>query len=238
MTRRTTIQESLPRIAADLLIAVLLLGVLAPGSVSAQETEEQEGSDHFEHAFENPERFADDWNDPARDDWQKPDRVLDAMGVESGMTVADLGTGTGYFVPHLSEAVGETGRVLAVDIEPAMLEYVAKTTEKRGLGNVDTVLAEPEDTRLASSSVDRILTVNTWHHIPNRDAYAEHLASRLKEGGSLWVVDFEKEAPMGPPKRHRLNPQGVAEELRRGGFEAHIQRLGLPHQYVVVGRPK
>lgn len=238
MTRRKTIQGVLPRIATALLVAALVLGVLAPGSATAQETEEQERSDHFEHAFENPERFAVDWNDPARDDWQKPARVLDAMGVENGMTVADLGTGTGYFVPHLSRAVDQNGRVLAVDIEPAMLEYVAKTTKKKGLGNVDTVLAEPKDTRLGPSSVDRILTVNTWHHIPNRDAYAEHLAGRLTEGGSLWVVDFEEEAPMGPPKRHRLDPQVVAEELRRGGFEAHVRSLGLPHQYVVVGQLK
>lgn len=219
--------------------AVLLLSV-APGPASAQDTlrhaGEQEETDHYEHSFENPRRYADDWNDPARDDWQKPGVVIDAMGVEKGMTVADLGTGTGYFVPHLARVVGKDGQVLAVDIEPAMLRYVEKMTAKKHLGNVDTVFARPNDTRLGPSSVDRILTVNTWHHVPNRESYAGHLAGRLKEGGSVWVIDFGKEAPMGPPKRHRLDPEGVARELEAGGFDAEIRDLGLPHQYLVVGR--
>jgi len=219
--------------------AVLLLSAgLSPASAqdSLRHTGGHSEGDHYEHSFDNPKRFADDWNDPARNDWQKPSVVIEAMGLTEGMTVADLGTGTGYFVPHLARTVGKDGRVLAVDIEPAMLRYVEKTAEKRALGNVDTVLAKPRDTRLGRSSVDRVLTVNTWHHIPSREAYAKHLAGRLREGGSVWVIDFHKDAPMGPPKRHRLEPQAVARELEGGGFDAEILDLGLPHQYVVVGR--
>ena len=225
----------LPRGTA-LLLAALLLAALLPEPAAAQHHGASDSTDHYSHGFEHPERYADDWNDPARDDWQKPDRVLAAMGLEPGMTVADLGTGTGYFVPHLSAAVGPDGRVKAVDLEPAMLRYVAGLAGERGLGNVDTVRAAPTDTHLAPASVDRILTVNTWHHIPDRGTYAAHLADRLREGGSVWVVDVEKEAPMGPPKRHRLPPQAVAKELERGGLEAEVRDLGLPHQYVVVGR--
>jgi ubiquinone/menaquinone biosynthesis C-methylase UbiE len=219
--------------------AVLLLSVgLRPASAqdSLRHTGGHGEGDHYEHRFDNPERFADDWNDPARDDWQKPGVVINAMSLAEGMTVADLGTGTGYFVPHLSRAVGKDGRVLAVDIELAMLRYVEKTAEKGGLENVDTVLATPTDTHLGRSAVDRVLTVNTWHHIPSREAYAEHLAERLQEGGSVWVIDFHKDAPMGPPKRHRLEPQAVVRELEAGGLDAEILDLGLPHQYVVVGR--
>lgn len=229
-----------PQRTVLLLIAALLLGGSVLSPVVAQDTlrhdEEQTESDHYSHGFENPERYADDWNAPARDDWQKPNAVIEAMEIEAGMTVADLGTGTGYFIPHLAQAVGKPGRVLAVDIEPAMLNYVAEMAKTKELANVDTVRATPEDTQLEVSSVDRILTVNTWHHIPNRGAYAKHLARRLTEGGSVWVVDFEEEAPMGPPKRHRLAPQAVVDELEQGGFDAEVRDLGLPHQYVVVGR--
>ena len=223
-----------------LLFTGLLLAGGAAGPVAAQDTlqtdKDQGGGDAYEHTFENPERYADYWNDPARDHWQKPDAVIDAMGIEEGMTIVDLGTGTGYFLPHLADAVGEEGRVLAVDIEPAMLNYVAKMTEEKGLAHVDTVLAMPTDTHLDASSVDRILTVNVWHHIPNRAAYAKHLASRLKKGGSVWVVDYTKDSPSGPPKKHRLNPQTVVRELEKGGFEAEVRDVGLPRQYVVVGR--
>lgn len=224
----------LPRGLA-LLLAGLLLAALRPGTAAAQHHGASDSTDHYSHGFEEPERYADDWNDPARDDWQKPDRVLAAMGLESGMTVADLGTGTGYFVPHLSAAVGPDGRVNAVDLEPAMLRYVADLAAERGLSNVDTVRAVPTDTHLPPASVDRILTVNTWHHIPERGAYARHLADRLREGGSVWVIDVEAEAPMGPPERHRLAPRAVVDELERGGLEAEVRDLGLPHQYVVVG---
>lgn len=218
-------------------IALLLVPV---GSFSARAQDPaqhgDEEADHYTHGFENPERYAESWNDPKRDEWQRPDAVLEAMGIKEGMTVADLGTGTGYFIPHLSEAVGSDGHVLAVDIEPAMLNYVAELTEKNSLSNVDTVHAAPSDTHLDVASVDRVLTVNVWHHIPNRDEYTAHLAERLKDQGAVWVIDYTQDAPMGPPKRHRLDPQEVVDELEAGGFEAEVRDLGLPHQYAVVGR--
>lgn len=220
-------------------IAALLV-TLVGSPVAAQDSIRHKGGeghgDHYQHRFDNPERFADDWNDPERDAWQKPSVILEAMGVEPGMTVADLGTGTGYFIPHLARAVGAEGQVLAVDIESAMLGYVQELAEKRSLTVVDTVLAAPNDTHLDPSSVDRILTVNTWHHIPERGAYADHLARRLKEGGTVWVVDFENDAPMGPPRKHRLSPEAIVRELEAGGLDAEVRGLGLPHQFVVVGR--
>ena len=226
----------------SIVLSTFLLVFFVQVPAAAQDSLRHKGGkhngDHYKHSFENPERYADDWNDPARDEWQKPDAVLDAMGVEEGMTVADLGTGTGYFVPHLAGAVGENGRVLAVDIEPAMLEYVARLAEKRDLANIDTIRAEPSNSQLPEASVDRILTVNVWHHIPNRAAYSEHLASRLADGGSVWVVDFTKEAPMGPPVRHRLSPNTIVEELEAGGLQAEVVDVGLPNQFVVVGRPE
>lgn len=214
----------------------LLLCAAAPATAQDTLRHDESASDHYQHGFDNPERYAEDWNDPERAEWQKPDAVIEAMGVTGGMTVADLGTGTGYFLSPLAEAVGPTGQVRAVDVEPAMLNYVAEMTEKKGLSNVDTVHAAPAHTRLDPGSVDRILTVNTWHHIPNRGAYAAHLADRLKDGGAVWVIDFTREAPMGPPRKHRLDPQRVVEELEQGGFEAAVRDLGLPHQYAVVGR--
>jgi ubiquinone/menaquinone biosynthesis C-methylase UbiE len=227
-----------PRTLYPLLLLGLLIVGIVPGRVSAQETDEDRDSDHYEHRFDNPERYADDWNDPARDQWQKPQAVITAMELEAGMTVADVGAGTGYFVPHLARAVGPDGRVLAVDIEPAMLRYVADLAEEQDIGNVDTVHAQPADTGLPPSSVDRVLSVNTWHHIPDRGAYARHLAGRLKEGGSVWVVDFTKGARRGPPPAHRLTPEEVVRELEAGGLAAEVRDLGLPQQFVVVGRPE
>lgn len=147
----------------SLLFLVLILGSASPavGQDTLRHTEDSESPDYHSHRFDEPERYAERWNDPRRDDWQKPGVLIEAMGVEKGMTVADLGAGTGYFLPHLSKAVGPNGRVLAVDIEPAMLEYIRNWTSEEGIDNVQTVHADPEDTHLDASSVDRILTVNT-----------------------------------------------------------------------------
>lgn len=188
---------------------------------------------HHDHRFEDPERYAESWNDPARHEWQQPDAIIEAMEIDAGMTVADIGAGTGYFIPFLSEAVGEEGQVLAVDVEEVMLEYIQESAEREGWTNVDTVKAG-EESGLEEASVDRIVTINTWHHIPNREAYSEHLATRLKEGGSAWVVDFHEDSPMGPPPEHRLPPEVVIQELEAGGFQAELHELRLERQYIVV----
>ena len=188
------------------------------------------------HRFDDPEKYADDWNDPARDKWQKPQEVMDMMELEAGMTVADLGTGTGYFVPHLSERVGPEGKVLALDIEEEMVEYVRKRADKLDLNNVEARKVEVDDPGLAKGEVDAILTVNTWHHIPDRVAYVKKLREATATNGVIAVVDYTKEADRGPPKSHRLDPEQVLRELREGGFTAAIVDESLPKQFVVMGQ--
>jgi peroxiredoxin Q/BCP len=191
---------------------------------------------HQDKRFTDPAEQAVRWNDPGRDEWQKPAEVVAAMGIEPGMTVADVGAGTGYFVPRLSAAVGEGGRALAVDIEQGMLDFIAKLAAERGLSNVGYVLAALDDPRLPEGGIDRILIVNTWHHIADREIYGAKLRRALKPGGSVWVVDFRKDAPDGPPVEYRLPPAAIAAELEAAGFAAEIDPLVLPRQHVVVGR--
>ena len=190
---------------------------------------------HHDHRFEDPEQYAERWNDPARDEWQQPEAIIEAMEIEEGMTVADLGAGTGYFVPFLAQAVGDEGRVLAADIEESMLQYIDDMAEEQGLENVETVKAEFTHSGLPEGEVDRIVTVNTWHHIADRGEYSEHLYQTLSDDGSVWVVDFHEDSPMGPPPEHRLPPEVVIAELEEGGFEAELHELRLERQYIVVG---
>jgi SAM-dependent methyltransferase len=195
-------------------------------------------ADHQQKRFVDPEKRAEEWNDPARDEWQKPEAIIEAMDIEQGMTVADVGAGTGYFLPFLSEAVGEEGRVVAADIEEAMLEYIENLAAEKGLENIETVKSEKTDSNLEEASVDRILIVNTWHHIPDRGEYARHLRERLTEGGEVWIVDFQRDSPDGPPKKHRLEPSEIVDELEQGGLEAEVHPLELDRQYIVVGKAK
>jgi predicted methyltransferase len=188
------------------------------------------------HRFEKADAWVKEFDDPARDAWQQPDMVLAAMGIGSGMTVADVGAGTGYFLPYLSRAVGPQGRVLALDIEPDMVRYMRERATREGFANVETRVVTSGDPALAAGKVDRVLVVDTWHHIDDREAYAEKIADALVPGGAVYVVDFTAEATHGPPKHHRLAREQVARELASAGLFVEPSPVALPEQYIVVAR--
>jgi ubiquinone/menaquinone biosynthesis C-methylase UbiE len=189
------------------------------------------------HGFDD--RDADEWaqifEGPERDASQRPAAVVAAMQLAPGMTVADLGAGTGYFLPHLASAVGATGGVIGLDVAPNMVRFMRERVVRERLGNVEIRLVLGDDALLPAASVDRVLIVNTWHHIPDRVAYTKRLVTALREGGSLWIVDFTMAADHGPPKEHRIEAQAVVAELEAAGLRAQIDSTTLPNQYIVSG---
>ncbi len=187
------------------------------------------------HRFEDAKKWSAHFDDPKRDSWQRPAALVTAMGLTEGMRVADLGTGTGYFIPHLAAAAGSAGQVLAIDIEPDMVRHVKGRAKLLGLTNVAPRLALVDDPLLADGSLDRILVVNTWHHIPSREDYSGKLVRALKPGGSVWVVDYTMASDQGPPKDHRLAPEVIVGELQAVGLATKIDGALLPKQYVVIG---
>lgn len=201
--------------------------------VSGMTHEHSAGS---EHGFPDPQTYADRLDDPGRDDWQMPEEVVEKLDCRPGMTVVDLGAGTGYFVGYLSAAVGLQGRVLALDTERSMVDRIEARIERDELRNVEPGVVGAADPGLAPGSVDRILIVNTWHHISNRLDYADKLRAALRPGGRVLIVDFTIESPYGPPPRMRLTHDTVARELRAAGFEAGLVEAPLPYQYLVGGR--
>lgn len=184
--------------------------------------------------FSNAQKFSKHFDDPARDAWQRPAEVMALLHIEPGSVVADIGAGTGYFVEHLSRAVGPNGTVLALDVEPNMVSFVEKRAQERGLANVTARVVKYDDPGLGASSVARVLIVNTWHHIDDRSRYAQKLAAALAPNGEVWVIDFTLESELGPPARHRLAPAQVVRELEAGGLRAEVVAdERLPNQYVV-----
>lgn len=188
------------------------------------------------HRFESPAEWAKEFDNPERDAWQKPAEVVALLALSPGNSVADIGAGTGYFEPHLSRAVGPTGHVIGVDVEEGMVSYLTERAAREGLANVKATLGAFEDPKLAPGSVDRILIVDTWHHIDKREAYAAKLRNALTKGGFVAIVDFTMEASHGPPKEHRIPPEQTAKELTAGGLTTEIAAESLPEQYVVIGR--
>lgn len=189
---------------------------------------------HHHHRFDDAASWSKVFDDPTRDEWQRPKDVVQAMSITPGTKVADVGAGTGYFEPYLSRAVGPTGKVIAVDVEPDMVRWIEDRAKREGLANVQAVLGAPDDPKLAAASVDRVLVVDTWHHVEDRRAYARKLASALAPGGAVYIVDFTKESPHGPPPAARLTPEEVSADLASAGLSPRRIDAGLPYQYVIA----
>ena len=186
--------------------------------------------------FSDAKAFSKSFDDPARDAWQRPAEVIERMKIAPGSVVADIGTGTGYFVGWLSRAVGPSGKVLALDVEPQMIEFVTQRAAQQQLGNVEPRQVAVDDPGLAAGSVARVLIVDTWHHIDDRAQYARKLASALSPGGEVWIVDFSADSDIGPPARYRVSPEQAVSELEAGGLKAEVvQGETLPKQYIVRG---
>jgi SAM-dependent methyltransferase len=187
------------------------------------------------HDFSDADRWALQFDSPDRTAWQKPEEVVALLNLARGARIADIGAGTGYFLPYLSRAVGPDGRVLALDVEPAMVDHMTKRASRDGLTNVTARRIATDDPKLAPATVERILIVNTWHHISDRTSYAAKLRTALVPCGLLAVVDFTLDSPIGPPVAARLPPDIVAGELRTAGFATtSIAQETLPRQYVIL----
>ena len=125
----------------------------------------------------------------SRDGWQRPDDVIRVLAIEPGTRVADLGAGEGYFVAHLSAAVGPEGRVYAVEVEDEALAELERFVAEQDLANVDVVRGTYADPGLPDGAVDLVLLVNTYHHIEDREAYFAGLRGDLAPAGRVAVID-------------------------------------------------
>lgn len=190
----------------------------------------------MDHHFAEPKAYAAEWDSPERDAWQKPAEIVAALGLQSGETVAELGSGTGYLIESLRSAVGSTGKVVALDMQPAMIAYLQARAAKSQWTNVQARQTAADNPGLAPASVDAVVTLNTWHHVAERTAYARQVLAALKPGGRFVIVDFlaEPTEGHGPPLAMRLPAEKVIAELTAAGFAAKVADETMPRHYLTV----
>jgi SAM-dependent methyltransferase len=175
--------------------------------------------------------------DPERAAWQKPDEVVAALGLDDGAVACDVGAGPGVFSLRLARAVGPRGRVHAIDVEPRMIELLRRRAADAGISNVQPLLAEGGEVALPPEPCDAILLVNTFHHFADGSAALRRLATRLRPGGRLAVVDFhEWELPVGPPPEHKVSRGDFLAAASEAGLEVVEEKTFLPYQYLFVLR--
>ena len=186
------------------------------------------------HSFEDAQKWAQIFDDPKRDAWQKPHEVIQALGLRPDDIVADIGAGTGYFSVRLAHNVPR-GRVFAVDTEPGMVKHLAERAKSNGLGNLTAIAGTPDDPELPEKA-DLVLLVDVYHHIGQRERYFKRMAQSLKPGGRVAIVDFRMDSPHGPPKAARIAPEQVKTELKKAGYDLAQEHAFLPNQYFLVFR--
>jgi predicted methyltransferase len=165
----------------------------------------------------------------ARDAWQQPERVVADLALVPGARVADLGAGGGYFTFRLAHAVGPTGLVFAVDVDPDMVDFLAQQAAEQGFTNVRPVLAAGDDPRLPER-VDLVFTSNTYHHLENRAAYFSALRERaLAPGGRVAIVEYRPEATS-----HATARETIEREMTAAGFRLEKSFDYLERQHFLV----
>jgi predicted methyltransferase len=177
---------------------------------------------------------------PDRDDWNKPDQIMDALGIADGAVVADLGAGGGWMEIRLARRVGPNGLVYAEDIQPQMIEAINRRMQHEGLSNVRTVMGTATDPRLPTG-LDAVLIVNAYHEMddPARPdiilTFLKNVARSLKPQGRLGVADFlPGGGGPGPAPEDRVNPDTVIRAAESAGFKLQSRETVPPFQFVLV----
>lgn len=177
-----------------------------------------------------------DWlTRPDRDAEEQPDRVIRELGIKPGQTVADLGAGVGYFTWRLATAVGETGKVIAVDIQPGMLQKLQQNLAERDIHNVETVLGDEDDPRLPAGQVDLVLLVDVYHELQEPELTMERVRQSLRPGGRVVLIEYRKEDPSIPIQPlHKMSVREVRDELEPMGFRFVELMSFLPTQHIII----
>lgn len=184
------------------------------------------------HRFENAEHWAARFEGSEREAWQRPARVIEALTLQEDHRVADIGSATGYFPVRIAPHVPR-GRVWGVDVEPDMVRYLNARARREGIGHLFSALGTATDP-LLPEPMDRVLLVDTYHHIEGRPAYFTRVARGLRPGGRIVIVDFKPgDLPIGPKAPMKIAPERVEAEMREAGCAVLARDdESLPYQFI------
>jgi predicted methyltransferase len=179
------------------------------------------------------------WLDrPEREKEEAPSKAIAALGLKKGDVVADIGAGSGYYTVRLAEAVGPTGRVVATDLQPGMLDILRARVAREQLRNVELVQGRADDPVLPAKTFDLLLMVDVYHELAAPQVFVRKLKETLKPGGRLVLIEFRREDPRVPIREeHKMSVAQVREELGADGFRLDRVIDVLPWQHIIVLRP-
>jgi SAM-dependent methyltransferase len=171
---------------------------------------------------------------PDRAVWQRPDQIMDVLGIADGSAVADIGAGSGWFTIKLARRVGPRGRVYAQDVQREMLDAIRRRVSREGLQNVETVLGAGTLPNLPAGALDAVLVVDAYQEVDAEDrvAFLKNLAQALKPSGRIGIVNY-KPGNGGPGPVLRVDRANVEIDASAAGLRVQA-RENLPYQYLLV----
>ena len=170
-----------------------------------------------------------------REDEEAPDVALNVLKIPKGSAVADIGAGSGYITVRLADRVGPTGRVFANDVQPQMLNILARRLDRSKITNVTLIEGTLDDPRLPLASVDLVLMVDVYHELSQPQSILRHLRESLKPGGRLVLLEYRKEDPTVPIKpEHKMSVAEARMEVEAEGFTLSKVDEALPRQHILI----
>ena len=184
--------------------------------------------------MKNPK--AEMFNKKASDPKNKPNLILEALGLQHGQKIADIGAGGGYFSLQFAEAVGTDGQVFAVDTDPKFLDFIKKTAKEKGLDNVVTILTEKDKPTLLGENFNLIFMRNVCHHLANRAEYFKKLKDALKPRGKIVIIEYRggKGFSFHRLFGHYVPKERIIKEMKEAGFQLKEDLDFLPEQSFTV----
>ena len=172
---------------------------------------------------------------PERIETEKPEELLDLLGIEEGDVVADIGAGVGFFSLRAAERVGRTGKVLAVDVQPEMIDGLEMMIERFGHENIVPILGDVDDPKLPADSVDHVLIVISYHEWSHPVEMMRHVRNAMKDDGQMLIVEYKAE-DLGSRVQplHKMSESEIMEEISALGFTRDRVIDIIPSQHVFV----
>ncbi len=170
-----------------------------------------------------------------RDIEEAPDKALDALDLQAGSTVADIGAGSGYMTVRMARRVGPSGKVYAEDIQPEMIALLKKRLQRERVTNVIPVLGAYDDPMLPAATIDLMLLVDVYHEFSEPVKMLSGMRAALKSGGRLVLLEYRKEDPTVPIRfEHKMSVQEAKAEVEAAGLTLTKVDERLPRQHILI----
>jgi ubiquinone/menaquinone biosynthesis C-methylase UbiE len=212
--------------------SVMFFGVWVVASTGQARAQDKSVNPGINKQFENPtaSEFIGRFERDGRDPYDHRFQVIEAMGLKPGMSIADIGAGTGLFTLMFSPIVGRQGKVFAVDIAENFVKHIERQAQANGLTNITGVVCQSDSANLPPASIDLAYICDAYHHFEYPQKTMRSIHQALKPGGEVILIDFQKipgvssDFVMG---HVRAGQEVFTKEIIEAGFEQVDERKGI-----------